>query len=168
MKILRKIQINASAEAVWQVLGRDFDRADEWMAVVQNSYQKVEGISVAGAPMIGRICELSHKPTGPVADETITFFDDENYRMHMRVSPIQGKVPVVKNEVEISVKSLGPDLAEVSWDADLELKTAGKLLYPALKAGVGKSFMEVLEELKHFLETGKPHPRKLAKLAKAA
>ncbi len=38
------------------------------------------------------------------------------------------------------------------------------LLSPLLKFGMGKAFQEILEELKHYVETGEVHPRKAKKL----
>ncbi|MEM7371720.1 MAG: SRPBCC family protein [Bacteroidota bacterium] len=168
MKITRKIIIDKSATEVWDVLGRNFEQADQWMASVPKSYAKVVGTTAEGAPLIGRICELSQKPNGPIADETITHYDESQFVMHVNVVPRNGNLPIQQNNVVMSVRPIGDAQAEVSWASDLELKPVGKLLYPIVKVGVAKSFDELLEELKHFVETGTPHPRKVAKLAKLA
>lgn len=168
MKLTNKITIESSAAKVWEVLGRNFEKADEWMSTVPKSYAKQSEAVVEGAPVAGRICELTPKADGPIADETITFYDEGKYVMHVNVVPRNGKLPVQQNNLIMTVTPLNSTQSEVSWSSDLELKTVGKLLYPVIKAGVKKSFDELLEELKHFVETGKPHPRKVAKLAKLA
>ena len=164
MKITNKIIINKSQEAVWKVLAEDFEKADQWMAIVPKSYAKAEGEIVDGAPMAGRICEFSSKADGPIADEAITLFDRDNHTMSLNVVPKNGKIPIAENNVSMTVNSLGNDQSEVVWTSDVRLKTAGKLLYPVLKVGLKKSLDETLEELKYFVEEGIPHPRKQAKL----
>ena len=51
---------------------------------------------------------------------------------------------------------------EVSMRANLVLNWfPGSLLAPFLKLAIGKVLKEALEELKYYVETGEPHPRKL-------
>jgi carbon monoxide dehydrogenase subunit G len=164
MKLNRKTTVNRDAQKVWKVLAHDFDKAGEWMSAVPKSHKIIEGDSVEDSPMVGRVCELSTKADGPFADERITYYNEENMELHIRVVPKNGKIPVKENNVVMKVKSVGVGQSEVSWSSDIDLKTVGKVLYPMLKMGLTKAFNELLEELKYFVEEGKPHPRKLAKI----
>lgn len=167
MKITKKININKPIDEVWKVLAHDFDKAYEWMASIPYSQEMTDGIIYESAPMVGRVCDLSTKPDGPIVEETITFYDETLHRMDVKVVPKNGKIPVQQNQLEMTVNALNKNLTEVIWDADIELKTVGKFLYPVLKAGLSKSFVELLEELKYFVEQGVPHPRKMKKLQAA-
>ena len=166
MKITKTITINKSPEEVWAVLADDFANAYKWMAQVPYSHEIEEGETADDSPMIGRVCELSTRPDGPKADERITYYNKEEKEVHVLIRPFDAKLPIVKNELQVRLKAVGNNSTLVDWDANLELKTAGKLLYPALKLGIAISFAEVLEELKYYLEEGKPHPRKVAKIKK--
>lgn len=168
MKLYNHILIEASANKVWEVLARDFDKADLWMASVPKSYEKVEGTKADGAQMVGRICHLSNDDNGAFADETITGIDDENMVLKINVVPKNGKIPVEQANNYVKVEAVSENKTKVTWNTDVDLKTPGKILYPVVRAALNKSFKDILGELKHWVETGKPHPRKQKRLAKAA
>ena len=165
MKLIQEIVIDKPIEEVWEILAIKFDRAADWMSVIPKSVEKIEGEKIEGAPMTGRICDLSTKPNGPQVDETILSYDEKTHDMKVRVVPVGGKVPVVQNEIVFSARDLGDGKTRVIWDSNIELKPIGKILYPVLKAGLNKGFNDQLEELKFFVENGQPHPRKVAKAA---
>ncbi|MCP4296611.1 MAG: SRPBCC family protein [Proteobacteria bacterium] len=166
MKVTKKISINKPASAVWKTLAQDFDRADTWMAAVPKSYQKVGNKKVADAPVTGRICELSTNPKGLAADETITNYDESNHLLGFSVIPtnVPKIFPIIKNDHEVSLREIGENKTEVTWNMDAKLKKHGYLMYPMLKFGLGKGFGQILEELKFFVENDAPHPRKAKKI----
>ncbi len=166
MKVQRKITIEKPAKAVWSVLAEDFDKAGEWMSAVVSSSEKKDGETIEGAEMVGRYCNLTESDNGPIADETITCFDPENMKLGIHVVPRNGKIPIEQNNATYTLTAIDENSTEVVMDSDLNLKTAGKLLYPVLKAGLNKGFQEQLEELKHYVETGEVHPRKLKRSLK--
>lgn len=168
MKIEHKTEVNAGVEKVWKVVATDFDKASEWMALVPASHKIGENLGFDGAPMEGRVCQLSDEPNGLYAEEKFTHFDASNHVYHMEVVPKNGKIPVEKNNVIVKVESLGLNKSQVTWTSDITLKPLGKVMYPVLKLGLSKGFAELLEELKYFVETGEPHPRKMKALAKAS
>ena len=160
MKVQREITIASPADQVWTVLAEEFDKAGEWMSVVVSSREKTEGHATEGASMVGRYCDLTDRENGPIADETITHYDPVARRLSIHVMPRNGKLPIEQNNATYTLKELENGHTQVIMDSDLDLKTSGKLLYPVLKAGLNKGFQEQLEELKHYVETGEPHPRK--------
>ena len=133
------------------------------MAAIPKSYKIEEGEVAPNAPMVGRICELSTKANPAIVVEKITAVDITNHVLKVNVVPQNGKIPIDHNNLTVTLKEKNESKTEVIWSSDITLKTTGKLLYPVLKAGIGKSFVELLEELKHYTETGKPHPRKQLK-----
>lgn len=165
MRVLQKITIDKPIADVWRVLAEDFDKASDWMASIPNSYALRKGQPPEGAPMTGRICELTKKPGGLELDESITRFDSANHVLGIKVVPTNapGAFPVYWSNVEVTLTPLTSARTEVRWVARPHLKPHGYLLYPVLKFGLNKGFSNVLEELKFFVETQKPHPRKLKK-----
>ena len=162
MKISKSLTINRPAADVWKVLAHDFTRADEWMAAVPKSYVYENDRAADGAPVSGRVCELSTKEDGLKVEEVISHFDDEAMSFTIEVTPTKGGViPIHKNVVEISLSEPRPGVTEVHWNSTPDLKPAGYVAYPMLKMGFGRAFGQILEELKYFVENDRPHPRKL-------
>ena len=164
MKLNKKIVINKPVADVWKVWAVEFDKASDWMATIPKSVEKTDAPKLEGASMAGRICELSTKPNGPYVDELITKYDNENHLLNVTVVPKNASLPIVQNKLESSLKQLGNDKTEVILDVDIELKTIGKILSPVVKGALAKGFDELLEELKYYVEEGKPHPRKVKKI----
>ena len=159
MKIALKTKIEAPIEKAWQKLAVEFDRASDWMSVIPKSVEKTDGVVLEDAPMVGRLCDLSTKPNGPYVDETITSFEPHNYRFKVYVQPVGGNIPVVDNRITFSLEQVDAHIIEMRWDSDISLKTAGKLLYPVIKAGLTKGLRNQMEEFKYFVENDAPHPR---------
>ncbi len=165
MEIVKTATINKPISEVWKILAIDFDKAGEWMTGVKHSYE-TKGNSCEGSPMHGRICEFSTKEKGFIADEKITLFDERNHKLGFQVIPKNISIPLVKNNAIVSLSKAGNNKTNVLFENSIELTTKGKFLYPLLKIGLGKNFTQILLDLKHFSETGKPHPKKQAELNK--
>lgn len=163
MEMTLKNTIDAPLPKVWDKLAIQFDRAADWMSLIPKSVEKVDGVTVDDAPMVGRVCDLTTKPDGPYVDETIVAYDEERHAFTVKVVPVGGKLPIIQNLITFSLKDLGNNQTEMIWDSDIELKTVGKLLSPVLKKGLSKNLSEQMDELKYFVENNKPHPRKVAK-----
>ncbi len=166
MNILLTQKIEKPARDVWHILAHDFDKNYVWMSSVFHTDLRTEGETAKGAPLNGRVCNLSTEEGGLAADEKITFFDDENMVIEFHVVIKNKKLPVISNDVKVKVVSLSENSCEVVWEAEPTLRTIGKILSPLLKLGLNKAFKEILEELKYFAETGNPHPRKVKAMEK--
>ncbi|MBB3699385.1 SRPBCC family protein [Flammeovirga yaeyamensis] len=170
MKISKEIIIQKDRLAVWNIVAEEFHNAYEWMSIVPRSVEK-QGEIKDGAAVHGRVCDLSNKKEdGPQANEIITYYNKDNFHFEFDVTPINTSsvLPIKRNHVSVRLESINNDKTLLHWDADAKIITFGNLLSPILKVGLGKSFEEVLEELKYYAETGMPHPRKAAKIAKSA
>lgn len=166
MKIIKKIKINQPINMVWKIWAEEFDKAQDWMAVVVRSFEKKEGKKSDNSPMVGRVCEFSSKENGPKVVEDIFFYDKNNYRLDIKVIPKNVPIPLKYNLLKSSFKEISEQEVEMILDINPEISWKGYFLYPILKKGLSKSFNELLEEFKHYVETGKPHPRKLKTLKK--
>ncbi|WP_299493245.1 SRPBCC family protein [uncultured Shewanella sp.] len=155
MIITKKIVINKPADHVWEILAHDFDSVYQWMGPVRHSYAISAQQHTQGAPVEGRICEFTDKPNGFQASEIITHYNEENKSYTFELTPINAPklLPVKKNTVQIAVKAVNPSSAEVTWISTPDIKPIATLLSPLLKMGLGKSFGDILKQLKTFAET---------------
>lgn len=164
MKIVRKIEIESPAKNVWKVLGDDFVTVHEWMAGVGSSVEITEGRQAQNAPTIGRMAEIAINP-GTFMDEKITSYNSVDMSLIMNTTLVNVKSPLSSYDTKIEVRPLGDKKSEViwtSWTTKGSIGLLGYLLYFPIKKGLSDGYFRGLEELKHFVETGKPHERKLA------
>ena len=163
MKIIKKTIIDKPIHDVWKTWAEEFDKAQDWMAVVVHSFEKKEGNKTENSPMVGRVCEFSSKTDGPKVSEDILLYDENNHLMNIKVVPQNVSLPLKYNLLKSSLKKVSDERTEITLDINPSLSFAGYFLYPVLKKGLSKSFNELLEEFKHYVENGSPHPRKLKK-----
>lgn len=164
MKIVQKIEIASPATKVWKVLGDDFVSVHDWMAGVGNSVEITEGHRVQNAPTIGRMAEIAINP-GTFMAEKITAYNSKEMSLTMNTILINVKGPLNGYDTEIKVQPKGDKKSEViwtSWTSKGSIGLLGYLLYFPIKKGLSDGYFRGLEELKHFVETGEPHERKLA------
>ncbi|KIC12976.1 hypothetical protein RA19_00840 [Leisingera sp. ANG-M1] len=154
MKITKSVIVNRSADLMWKIAADEFDQAYKWMGFVHKSYRTEGGEPVQGAPMEGRVCEFTDKPNGLKAREKILSYSAENKRLVFDVVPVDTPVvfPVRVNVVTLTVKALGPERSQVTWESDVALTALGYLIYPLLKRGLAKNFATIMQELKAYAE----------------
>ena len=85
MKLTLKNTINAPIPEVWDKLANQFDRAADWMSLIPKSVEKIDGVMADGAPMVGRVCDLTTNPDGPYVDETILSYSEARHAFTVRV-----------------------------------------------------------------------------------
>ena len=154
MKITKTITINRSADELWHLIAHQFDKAHLWMGPIPNSKALGPGTSDFGAPMQGRICDLSENPQGAQVKEIITQYSEENKTIAFDVLPINNPaiVPIKQNHVAMSVRAVSANTAEVSWTASPQLKTFALLFYPLLRMIFPVAFGKLLQGLKDYAE----------------
>ncbi|WP_298975120.1 SRPBCC family protein [uncultured Roseobacter sp.] len=157
MKIKKTLTVNAPPDAVWDILGPNYVRAGDWASSVYVSGARPGTPKIAGAPAAGRTCETS---LGPFT-ETIEAYDEA--RRHVAYSATGDKMPSfmkgLRNAWTVRPKG-GVSEVEMELNADIAFPF-NILMAPMMKMQFGKVLREATEELKHYAETGKPHPRKL-------
>ncbi len=149
--------VEASSDRAWEVLGEQWADIDKWASVIEHS----EASGGSGGSLKGAI--RSCRITGaPAARERMLAYD-ENART-FSYQALQGMPPFVTRAVNTwKVETLGKNRAVIS--SRLELSIAAGT--PAAAAGMFKGQFDSLfdlttDELVHFVETGRPHPRKVA------
>lgn len=103
-------------------------------------------------------------------DEVISAYDPEAMTLTVKTTLVNTPkgTPLKGFDTDIAVRSLGDRESEVTWESRARLHPLGYVLYPVLKKGLSSGFLRSLEEIKCFVETGKPHQRRIDTAAKWA
>lgn len=163
MQINKDLEINAPAAAVWDVLGRRFPEIDVWCATVRSSSPSNGGKPLPGAPSSGRECDTIYGDFS----ETIHEYDDTSMSIYYLVT--SQKLPFFIRGFynRFKVKPLSEKRSMVSMRAGADMmQPFGWLMSPMMKRQMGKGLSNQVEELKYFVETGHPHPRKIESMTK--
>ena len=166
MEMAFQVAINAPVDKVWKVVAHDFHKADEWVSTINHSRVRPEAGPAPGlAPLetAGRACDT----TLGGFKETIVHYDEQHHRFGYQAEGEKMPFFVKKMVNNWTVKPRGPHRSLVDMKLDIELMPViGTLMQPMMKLQLSKVLREATEELKHFVETGEPHPRKVAAMKK--
>ena len=170
MRMCNSIVINKPADEIWELLGPNFVRVADWMAATPRSEEKTEGTPLPGAPAVGRRSYLMAKFNGMYQDETITKYDADARLLNFDVVLKKGPavMPISGYLAEFTVEMIDATTSRVSLDATAHLRLLGYFMYPVVKKGLNAGFIRYLEEIKHYSETGRPHPRKVQSMQEEA
>jgi len=169
MKFKKTTKIDASAEEVWAIFAHGFDNAHEWMASVPKSYGKENGNLFEGATSSGRVCELQADPSGLKASEQFLAYDEAAKTCTVRIDFVDApKVfPVHYNSLDFAITVDADERSTTTWAFSSKLKPWAYVIWPVIRKGASVAVGQIGEELKHYVETGEPHPRKVKALEKA-
>jgi hypothetical protein len=160
MKMIKKLDIDKPVNDVWEVLGNQFGEIDKWASVISHS-------EVSGEPKLPGLT-YSIRSTETVAGPTqqeLTAFEPDIFRIAYKA--IVGLPPFAKSiTAEWSLNSKDDNSTALSLDFEVKFKGLGILVYPIAKIKLGKVGNELLDDLKFYVENGKPHPRKLDSISK--
>jgi len=156
MKFSKQITVNASAEKVWDITGRDFANIGVWSTAVSHSVANDKLASVNNSPVGGRLCETSF---GKISEE-FTAYDDDKKTFSFKGVFDSKMFKSVINTTELT--SIDENTTEVKITPNVELSFIGTLMSPMIKMKLSKTMDEILDDLKYYVENGKPSPRKLA------
>lgn len=161
VSVEKSIIINAPLDQVWQVTAGDFENIHRWDANVKTARQK--GVAHNGAPVGGRVCGLYN---GSDIVESIVEYDENRHRFVYAITEgLPGFIESGQNTWTHQV--VNPNKTRVTMKTAMNVKGfLGTIMQGPMKSQIGKLLGNVQEELKHFVETGQPHPRKLKKLQK--
>jgi len=153
MKIIVELTINKSIQEVWEVMGNQYGYADKWSSNFKTSKPGGE------AKFSGLEYSLRDTTTdwGKTVQE-LTAFDSDKYSLSYVIT--KGAPEIAKMAgAKWSLVSESENLTTLSMNFNMEPKmplTAE--METKLKMGLTESVKELAEELKFYLETGKPHP----------
>lgn len=156
MRIIRKLSIAKPVEEVWEVLGNQFGKIDNWASII--SHSEVSGPSkLSGVDYSIR----STKTTQGDTQQELTGFDPDNYSISYK--SISGTPPIIKQvEAHWVLKENGTNKTELVLDFKAQMKGLGFLIAPLAKIKLGKIGDVLLDDFKYYVENGKPHSRKVA------
>lgn len=160
MTITRTIRINASADEVWSVLAHDFYNADRWLSTIYHSERRDAVPTVGDFPLDsgGRACDTSLG----LFRETVQHYDERARAFGYRAEGDKMPFFVKHLENNWTVTPNGPRQATVDMRLEARLLPVfAQVMGPLMKRQFGQVTAEAVEELKHYVETGQPHPRKV-------
>ena len=168
IRFTKVMKIEAGPTQVWEVFAHRFNDAYKWMASVPYSYAQSNGQLFEGAKSDGRVCELTTKPTGIKASEQFLSYDERLKTAIVKIDFIDtpGFFPVRFNTLDFSIRQLGEDQSEMTWKFTSHIKPFAFFMQPVLKKGFLTFVQQIMEELKHYVELGTPHPRKMKRIRK--
>ncbi len=155
MKVRNEITIEISAQKVWKVMGTRFDQIHVWSSFFIDSKpveeKKFTEVNFSGRNVVVQNGKNTH---------SLDIFDTDNYTLSYTVT---AGAPTFadKAEAKWSLKVIDPNTCKAVIDVTMQLKEG----IPAKKVTevsqwLGQSSKNMLEELKHYVETGNLHPRK--------
>jgi hypothetical protein len=156
MQIITETVIEAPAAAVWDIVGDRFGQAHEWASLLNHS-------AGHGAPLSGRVREARScdvKGMGNI-QERLVEFDPERHVVSYEVT--KGFPFFVRRGVNHwQISGLGATRCRVTTTASLTTKgIVGFMMAPMMRMQMAGMMRTMLEDLKHYAETGQPHPRKM-------
>jgi hypothetical protein len=161
--------VEAPADAVWDLVGRRFDRIGEWATAIPASVALrpagTRPASMVDAPVAGRVCETGIRLL-PRVTEMIVFYDDAARTLTYQASGLPAFVATARNTW--TVTPLDGRRTEVTLHAQFDTRgLLGALARWAVLVQVGRTSRHLAEDLRYYLEHGEPSPRKRKQLRRA-
>ncbi len=152
--ISRSIDIDVSASELWAKTAEDFGGIDKWIASISDvTFHPTASGNLLGAE---RVCV---SPFGET-HETMVIYDEA--QRHFAYE-IEGLPPLISRAVNNwLITETGDNQSAIEFRVELDLvPNADAEMVATLKAQMGDLLSQVTEELKHYVETGEAHPRKI-------
>ena len=156
MRFSKQITVNASAEKVWDVAGRDFANIGVWSTAVSHSVANNDLAPVNNSPVGGRLCDTS---IGKISEE-FTAYDDDKRTFSFKGVFDSKILQSVTNTTELT--SIDENTTRLTITPNIELSFIGVLMSPMIRMQLSKLTDQLLDDLKYYVENGKPSPSKLA------
>jgi hypothetical protein len=136
--------IPAPADEVWDVIGPGFDRFGGWASAVLTG--------------TGRVCQTGIRLV-PQVTETLTAYDDAARSLTYEASGMPAFVTLARNTW--TVTPIDADRCRVSLHARFDTRGfLGVLGRWAILTRARRTSRHLADDLRHYLETGEPSPRK--------
>jgi Polyketide cyclase / dehydrase and lipid transport len=162
VKVSSETIIDASADRVWEIVGHQFTRIGEWATAIPTSRPSSQTPSAAGAPAAGRVCETG-LPIVPLVEETIVAYDEGGRTLTYTGAGLPHFVKEARNRW--TVVAVDDRRARVRVEATIELRAVGLLLAVPFRLWSARVGAKTLDDLKHYVEVGRPSRAKQRQLA---
>jgi len=159
MEFKREILINQPIEKVWDVLGNQFGQVCNWASGVNKSSASAEAKN--SNDFTNRACDT----TSGKIKEIVNTFDPKNHILEYEV--IEGFPFFVKTGKNKWRLSKSGNQTKVNMNLQIETQGfVGTIMKPMMKMQMKTLADNAVDDLKIFVETGKPSARKAKELAK--
>ena len=162
MKAHREIEINAPADEAWKVLGEGFGTIGEWACGITTSSLE-GGLKVGGT----RTCESPGfwpLKAGIVQERLVAYDPSSMTFEYEAISGLPGFMRKAGNRW--SIHKVDEQNCIVRFHGTMELRGIMKLLGPFMMLMMRAGLNRFVDELRHRVANGRPHPRKLEILNK--
>jgi hypothetical protein len=151
--------VAAPADRVWDVIGPGFDRIGEWATAIPASTAIPTDPPAPGpAPVAGRVCQTGIRLV-PQVVETLVAYDDSHRTLTYEASGLPAFVTVARNTW--TVVPIDANRCRVGLRARFDTRgLIGLLGRWAILAQTRRTSRHLAEDLRHYVETGTPSPRK--------
>ena len=158
LELRTQIELDAPASVAWRVLGEEFGSVGEWASSLRSS--SLDRELGAGAHRTCEVQGFGPFPPGTIIEELLEF-DREAMRFSYR--PTAGMPPMFLGaQNRWSVEVIDERRCRVRSHASIELRWWALPLAKLLARSICSGVDGFAEELRHRVERGEPHPRKLA------
>ena len=160
MTIDKTIHIDAPAAKVWDVLAHQFHDAGKWASSISHSGPRDAGPLAGDAPFAqnGRACDTV---LGPFR-ETIQHYDERAMRYGYTAEGDKMPFFVKSLQNNWTVEPNGPDRSTVVMEMEARLLPVfAQLMGPIMKRQFDTVLTETTDDLKVYVETGRPSRRKV-------
>lgn len=156
MKIQKEIIVNKDIASAWHVLGTEFGNAHVWASALTHS--EGYGNSFSGSECNERSCNV--KGMGKTRERLLQF-SNHNHSLSYVVE--EGMPSMVKHATNTwSLSSLGQQKTKLVMKMDITLGgIMGFMMQPMMKIMMSKMGNTLMQDYKHYVETGKPSDRKI-------
>lgn len=160
MTIENVVIINAGIDKTWQVLGPEFAHAQRWASAVHHSEGSGQGFN--GASCSERGCNTT---IGQLKEKLIEYNPSQYTLAYEIPEGMPGMVSSALNHWQL--RSIDAQQTQLIMTIVIEVKgLMGKIMQPLMRIQMSKLGAQIAEEFKYYVETGKPHPRKVKALQK--
>jgi Polyketide cyclase / dehydrase and lipid transport len=170
----RHLIVDAPADAVWEVVGHRFDHIGAWATAIPTSSAIPAATAVppatgspatpatGNAPVAGRVCHTSVRLV-PRVTERIVAYDEANRTLTYQAEQHPRFLRTARNHWR--VEAIGARRTRISLHATVQPRgVLGWLAYLLLRVQLARVAAQFLQDLRHYLEHGRPSPRKQRQL----
>lgn len=151
MRISTRIEIDATADHVWEIIGPGFAHVGDWASAIPAS-RPMTGHGPGGAPCAGRVCDVAAPGVDEIVEE-LTEYDAEERRLSYRAT--RGMPGLVSAATNTWQARPGPGRGTTfTMDGDVRLRGAARLVAPFLRLYLSAVGRRTCHELKSYVETG--------------
>ncbi|MEM1181789.1 MAG: SRPBCC family protein [Acidobacteriota bacterium] len=150
--------VDVSSSRAWRVLGEMWGDVDRWASMISHS-AVTEAKTKSSFDGATRSCEV---PGTPGFRETMTAYDEDRLALTYRV--VEGMPPFIANAQNAwKIRPISDRQVIVSSRITLDVAPGTPAVASAMAKGQFTQILDMtVDELVHFMETDRLHPRKLA------